>query len=324
MKIQQATIAQSNYSRVSTGFSTAFRSSNPDKNINDTAQNKTSNTPLKLLVGGLAIGALIFGGIKLHKPAQIKQTEKPLSDTEKLQNLCQTIFHREMTLDETKDFAKRYKTILEAKYDNDKMLCDRLIEEICKDRQTKKPRINLFLESQNQANPLCINGLMSTAPDGSYIDIYAFNYKNTPNPIKGYFEDLFHETHHVKQNEIIYRTDKDAFLEKLINRVVNNGNGKMYKNVLQTTNGDEAKAMNIIEERLRNQMNYYWGKFEPFAKDSPEYKEGQKLIKGSKEYKFFYNCKNQEEYEAQIIEKGAYTDGKNAAKIFDLLTSGKF
>ncbi len=324
MNVAPITTTQKLYSRTKTVSSSVFKNTDTVQTPEEETNKKTPHLALKLIAGGLALGAAIVAAIKLHKTKPtVDTTEKPLSEIEQIQNLYKEIFKREVNTEQAKDFAQRYKTILDTKYENDKMFCNRLIEELCKDRQTKKPRINLFIENSQKADPLCKDAGMATSPDGSYIDIYAYNYKNTENPIKGYFKSLFHETHHVKQDEIIYRTDTEAFYQKLMEKYINNGNGKGYKMVLEEQNGDKEKTLSIVEERLRDHMRYYWGGFEPFAKGSAEYKEGQRLIQGAKDYKFYGDCKNLEEYKNQIIEKDAYADGENAEKLFDLLKSIK-
>lgn len=312
MNVAPITTTQSHYFRISTGSSSTFKSSQEIQTPTEQTEKTSSGIAMKLVLGGIALSAAIYAGIKLHK-TEIKQ----------VQNLYKKIFNREINTEQAQDFAQRYKTIIDTKYENDKMFCDRLIEELCKDRQTKKPRINLFIENPQNANPLCKNASMATAPDGCYIDIYAYNYKTAQNPTKKYFESLFHETRHVKQDEMICRTNKEEFFQKVLKKYVNNGNGKGYKAILEEQNGDEAKALSIVEERIRDHIRYYWGAFEPFVKDSAEYIEGLRLIRGAKEYKFFGDCKNLKEYKNQIIEKDAYADGKNARKLFDLLKSMK-
>lgn len=312
MNVAPITTTQSHYFRISTGSSSTFKSSQEIQTPTEQTEKTSSGIAMKLVLGGIALSTAIYAGIKLHK-TEIKQ----------VQNLYKKIFNREINTEQAQDFAQRYKTIIDTKYENDKMFCDRLIEELCKDRQTKKPRINLFIENPQNANPLCKNASMATAPDGCYIDIYAYNYKTAQNPTKKYFESLFHETRHVKQDEMICRTNKEEFFQKVLKKYVNNGNGKGYKAILEEQNGDEAKALSIVEERIRDHIRYYWGAFEPFIKDSAEYKEGLRLIRGAKEYKFFGDCKNLKEYKNQIIEKDAYADGKNAGKLFDLLKSMK-
>lgn len=327
MKSIPVTIAQNNCNHTITTASPVYKSTPSASKFSKesaTSSKTSSNIALKIILAGLTIGVGILAGIKICKTrATAKITNKPLSEIEQIQSLYEAIFHRKIDTEEAHDFVKRYKTILDRKYNDDKALCDRLLEEICKERNTKKPKILRFFENENEVAPDLLRGCMATSPDGIYIDIYAFNYKNTQNPIKRYFEDLFHETHHVKQDEIIYRTDKEKFLQKLIDRFTSDRNKKAYNNLLKEQGGDETKTLNLIKEQLRNQMDRYWGMFEPFAKNSAEYEEGLRLIQGTETYKFFGDCKNMEEYQNQIIEKGAHLDGENAGKLFDLLTSIK-
>lgn len=286
---------------------------------------KNNNTVLGLIIGSLSIAGAILAYIKCHKPSSVKKVEELSPQLKEIQQIYKDIFRRNISAEETKDFAKRYKTIIDSKTsDNDREYCEKLLDEISKDRQTKRPEILRWIENSADADPKCLNGGMATAPDGTYIDIYMFNYRNNsriPNKDKGLFESLFHETHHVKQDEIIYRTDREFFLNHLINKFIDNGNGEMYKEILRQNKGDKNKTFNEIKQAISEQIDNYWGSFKPFANDSPEYQEGLKLIEGKRKYKFMGNCRSHEEYKNQTIEKGAYSDGEKAEKLFDILKS---
>lgn len=303
----------------------AFRADKSPETLSDTFEKtsdskKDNNLVPKLLLSAIGLGAAIFAFTKLHKTSSINSSEVLQADLKEVQQLYKDIFKRDINADETKDFVKRYKEIINFKTnDNDKEYCEKLIQEICKDRQTKSPKIFRVYNELNEVGPKFSTAGMSTSPDGSYIDIYAFNYKKTQNPAKSYFKSLFHESHHVKQDEIIYRTDKEAFLQKLLDKFVDNGNGEMYKNMVAQNNGDKIKTVQEVKQLLEEQTKNHWAGLEPFEKNSAEYQEGLRLIEGMKNYKFFGDCRNNDEYKNQIIEKGAYKDGELAEKLFDLL-----
>ena len=274
--------------------------------------------------GCLGIAGAIFAYIKCRKTLSSKQMAELSPQMKEIQLICKDIFRRDFSAEETKDFAKRYKAIIDSKTpDNDREYCEKLIEEICKDRQTKKPRIYRWIKDSADADPRCKNSYMATSPDGTYIDIYAYNYHNIPStpPEKDLFESLFHETHHVKQDEFIFRTDKEFFLKHLVNKFILNGEGTMYKEMLRQNGGNKNKTKNNIKQFLSEQINQHWGDLKPFAKDSEEYREGLRLITGKKAYKFHGDCTSYEEYKNQIIEKGAYEDEEKAEKLFDILKS---
>lgn len=283
---------------------------------------KDNNLALKLILGSLGIAGAIFAYIKLHKTSPVKNAEELSSQLKEVQQIYKDIFRRDIDAAQTKDFAQRYKKIIDSKTpDNDREYCEKLLDELCKDRQTKRPIIHNWIEKKADAAPECINGGMSTAADGTYIDVYLFSYHNNskmPVPERNLFTSLFHETHHVKQDEIIYRTDKEFFLEHLINKFILDGEGTMYKEMLRANGGDKAKTFNKVKELLQQRINFYWGDLTPFERNSAEYQEGLRLIEGKKNYKFMGDCTG-DEYANQIIEKGAYADGKKAEKLFDLL-----
>lgn len=304
-----------------------FRSAKTETIPQDTVEisdkkKKDNNLLLKLMLGGLGIAGAVFAFIKFHKTPLVKETEELSSQLKEIQQLYKDIFKRDIDAAQTKNFAQRYKKIIDSKTpDNDREYCEKLLDELCKDRQTKRPIINDWIEKEADAAPECLNGGMSTAADGTYIDVYLFNYHNNsciPIPERGLFESLFHETHHVKQDEIIYRTDKEFFLEHLIGKFILNGEGTMYKQMLRTNGGDKVKTFNKVKELLQQKIDCYWGDLTPFEKISAEYQEGLRLIEGKKNYKFFGDCTG-DEYANQIIEKGAYADGKKAERLFDLL-----
>lgn len=283
---------------------------------------KNNNLGIKLLLGALGIGATIFAFIKLHKTAAIKPKEELPAELKEIQQIYKDIFKRDINAEETKNFVQRYKKIIDSKTpDNDREYCENLLDEICKDRQTKRPKIHSWIKNVTEADPQCVNGGMATAPNGHYLDIYIYNYHKPEIfsiPEKGMFESLFHETHHVKQDEIVYRTDKEFFLQYLLDKFVSNGEGKMYNEMLRANGGNKEKTLKEIKEIIKQSEEEYWGDLRPFRKNSTEYQEGLKLIEGKKNYKFYGDCSG-DEYQNQIIEKSAYADGKKAEKLFDLL-----
>ena len=295
--------------------------------LQDTAEinskNKNNDLWLNLFLGALGIGVTIFALTKFCKTRSVKAGDGLSAELKEVRKLYKDIFKRDINAEETKDFAERYKKIIESKTpDNDREYCEKLLDEICKDRQTKRPKILRWITNRANIDPECRDGLMSTSPDGTYVDIYIYNYHDSrrfPVIARDLFESLFHETHHVKQDEIIYRTDKEFFLQHIMDKFVHNGEGVMYKEMLQNNGGNVEKTLNEIRQGLSNQIERYWGSFEPFAKDSAEYKEGLRLIEGKKNYKFFGDCRSYEEYKNQTIESGAFADEEKASKLFNLL-----
>lgn len=284
---------------------------------------KNKNLGIKLLLGALGVGAAIFAFVKLHKSSATKPKEELSAELKEIQQIYKDIFKRDISAEETKDFVRRYKKIIDSKTpDNDREYCENLLDEICKDRQTKTPKITRWYKSINEAPPRCERGLMATMPDGRTISVYIYNYYNDPKipiPEKGMFETLFHETHHVKQDEIIYRTDKEFCIQHSLDKFIDNGEGAMYKNMLNANNGDKEKTLRELKETMKRELDFHWGSFAPFEKNSAEYQEGLRLIEGKKNYKPFWECASDEEYENQIIEKGAFADGRKAERLFDLL-----
>lgn len=284
---------------------------------------KKKKIGLGILLGALGIAGAVFAWLKCNKTEAMKEVGTELSsELKEVQKLYKEIFGREINAEETKDFATRYKKIIDSKTaDNDREYCEKLLDEICKDRKTKRPSIMQWITNKADADPRCIDGGMGTSPAGNYIDIYAYNYHNREgiSPAKGFLESLFHETHHVKQDELIYRTDKEFFLQDLVDKYVCNGEGVGYKRLLQQNNGDKVKTMQEVKQMVSDTVTNYWGDLAPFEKNSAEYLEGIKLIEGKKNYKFFGDCANNSEYRSQIIEKGAYADGEKAERLFDIL-----
>lgn len=288
---------------------------------NDTVEisNKKNknNLGIKILCTLLGLGAIAFACIKLHKTSSVTQQEELSKELKEIQKLYKDIFNRDIDAKETKEFVKRYKQIIDSKTaGNDKEYCENLINEISKDHKTIKPEI---LKWETEPNPE-ITGVMSTSPDGRYFDIYTHWYRREGgNPAKEFFTSLFHEFRHVKQTEMIYRTDKEFFFEYLQNKFINNGEGNGYKEILRANNGDIEKAIQQTKELIRKHVDAHWGNLTPFEKASAEYKEGMRLIEGRKAYKPIEACSSFEEYANQTLEKEAYADENKASKLFDLL-----
>jgi len=294
-----------------------------ESDVVEISDKKEKKRRFGILLGVLGVAGAILAWIKCHKTSAVKEVGTELSaELKEVQKIYKEVFGREINAEETKDFAMRYKKIIDSKaIGDDREYCEKLLDEICKDRKTKRPPILRWIARKADADSRCINGGMATSPAGNYIDVYAYNYHNVEGvpPAKGFFESLFHETHHVKQDEMIYRTDKEFFLQDLVDKYVCNGEGIGYQRLLQQNNGDKTKTLQEVRQMISDNVNSYWGDLLPYDKCSSEYSEGLKLIEGKKKYKFFGDCINNSEYRSQIIEKGAYADGEKAERLFDIL-----
>lgn len=294
------------------------RGNNNCPNINEESKNTSTTTKYAIGLGLIALASYcIYSAIK-KKP--IKPNEELSQELKNVQKLYKEIFNKDISANETKVFVDKYKKIIESNCD-DKSFCEKLIEEISKDLQTKKPNIRKFYLDKSELPAQLHNAGMITAPSGSYIEICAFNYKNRPNSTKMYFNNLFHEMQHVKQAEIMYRTDKEKFIDTLVDRFVANGESSSYKKILKEFGGNKDKTIKEIRNRLETEMNTYWGEFKPFAKNSSEYEYGLKLLENNNNYIPYF--KNEQAYKAQIIEKSAFEAEEKATKLFAILSNTK-
>ncbi len=266
-------------------------------------QNK-SRTLVSVLAGASALGITALALIKFHKSHLSKEMKQ-------VQKIFKDIFQKDINASETKKLAKKYKQIIGIQ-DNEEF-CRKLFEQLQIDHNAKVNKLT-FLENPDNASGSANFAGMITAPDSNSIIINAFNYKNK----RDFFSGLFHEFRHVKQAEIMYRTDKKWFKKFMYEKFVSGGKGRGYKQMLNENNGNVPKTVNQVKRIISKNCEIKWGNLEPFAKNSPEYNHGMQLISGQKSY-----VASGSAYWENIVEVEAHKDGSLAENLFDLLSGIK-
>ena len=125
--------------------------------------------------------------------------------------------------------------------------------------------------------------------------------------------NLFHEFKHVKQNELMYRTDPNKLIEIKVLELEKSNNAS-YKEILRKFKGNKYKARKYIRNNVQQIYNENWGHLTQIPKTSPEYSKGLKYLDNEAN-----RIPAGEHYYEQILEKEAQFVENSAGKLFELI-----
>ena len=125
-------------------------------------------------------------------------------------------------------------------------------------------------------------------------------------------ECIFHEFRHVKQNEIMYKTDRSRLVTQKV-KELEKSNNQSYQEILHNAKGNKEKARKVIKNEVETIYTKNWGHLKPLSKDSSEYTKGLKYLKNEEN-----RIPAGEHYYEQILEEEAQLVGKSAKKLFEL------
>lgn len=288
-------------------FQSTINYSKPKTNVSfkkDETKNEAekSNKLPALLLTTAALGLGVFGYVKLKK-SDNAFFEKNLKSLEQAQTYLKNIFGKDYTIDETKNILDRYKE-LDSIADNKEFL-NKLFEQLKKDFKAENK--NLSLEIWDNAKPVD-NGVFRGYTEALSRKIGVANLPNRLDAV----ESIFHEFRHIKQNELMYRTDRARLaMQKVVE--LEKSNNQSYQKILRNAGGDKEKARKVILEEVETVYQENWGHLQPLSKDSAEYSMGLKYLENEEN-----RIPAGDDYYKQILEKEAKFVGENAKKLFNI------
>lgn len=271
-------------------------------------KNQTNYKPLVYT----AASVLLVGGLAATLRCQrVKKSSELSHNMKKIQKEVSSIFQREYSKEETIDFVNRYKKVLNTEYGEN--YYNMILSELKKDYKFENK--NLTVQFCNYPNIPNSRNKMVMYTEALSRHIGVFDYQErTP---KSGFCGMFHEGRHVKQFEIMYRTDKNRLAEIKVKELEESNNAS-YRAILRENRNDKLKAREYIRRNIENTFSQMYSHLEPLRKDSPEYKMGLKYL-DNEANRISGHTHSLEEYKAQILEKEAYEIEDKAAELYELL-----
>lgn len=314
--------SSSNYNAICSYNQTAFKGNNQDC-FESSSKSKinTNKVTLGTILGiGLLFGTdliLNHGKVskniwnKIHPTKQI--SENYVDNIEQIQQHFSKIFGKNFSKEEANEMALKYKSLMQ---ENDiNILSEKLFNEIKKDyglqgvELKKAGRINL---GNN------VEGGAMTDQTATSVTVYLDCIKNDDilTPKESLFEKLCHELCHVRQNRILYRADKERFIDILANKAPNQLTKECWDDILLHNGSDREKAINSIKNQLRGLFEQKYGNVENLPQKSTT--EIQELFYNKLHYKYAGTVPHKE-YIEQPIEKEAYEVSDLAQKLLGFL-----
>lgn len=257
-----------------------------------------------LLLTTLALGVGLFALFKLRKSDKTFIKETSQKNLEEIQIQLKNIFGKDFAIDETKTFIQTHKEL--NKIADNKEYYQKLFEQLKKDFKVENKDLALELWEK----PLPVEGgVMNGYTEALTRKIGTTAFEDR---IKT-FANLFHEFKHVKQNELMYKTDSARLIRAKVAELEKSNNAS-WQNVLNHCNGDKAKARKMVQEEVKSVYKENWGHLKPISKTSNEYSQGLKYIENEEN-----RIPPGVDYYKQILEKEAQFVEKAAEKLFKQL-----
>ena len=295
-----------------------------------------------LWIGGTA--AAVYGAVVGHRAMT-----KP--SLEILQKNFTDIFRREVSKDEAKLLANKYREIMK---ENDvDSLCRKLFEQVKKDYGYENANIKLDIDRiteearKNEAGGGWLIGKARVALRPYCREGHKMTYEGK----KQILTTLMHEFQHVKQSEIAYRTDAEKYIQILKkNRALPTGDKlkkeldemrrilsdegrlktwarernqsveELKKDINKALNDKDYSAFtNFDEAECRQNLKDLFGKYSKLSPSSDEYKKGLKYL--DNEANYINGHEDKAGYLEQIMEKEAYAAEEKLKDFYEYIKS---
>lgn len=239
---------------------------------------KSSTTKTAVIAGASILGAIGIT-LGLRKYSQLNTLRKEFSK----------VFNKDLSLKETNTLANKYKEITKIK------------DTVQYEQRLRQELVNDFgyedLPLEFVGNHYKFETTVSI-PQNKYV-IRTANVSR-----EHMFKAYAHELRHVKQDEIAYRSGREAFLEAKRSR-----NIQCLKR--DNPNADDTAIANFIENRIQPFYDNIWGKYPKIANGTKEYELAQKLNKAQARYieqtEAGLSAKSKNLYRQNFIEDDAIT-----------------
>lgn len=312
----------------------------PENRVN---KEKKLSKKQKIILGISAAVTLMFGYIIGHKI-----TNNSVNSVVK-ENLS-GIFRRNLTKEETSTIAKRYKELF--KIDNCDEFCKKMYEQVKKDYGYEKLNIPLEIVKADNSELYLQTGSWS-AEKGMLRIIPAkpLNANLSMKEKKKIFKTYLHEFQHVKQTELAYRADENAYINalkehykklnsasKVIERAKELLNNRTKLETYARKNGETVEASRKTLERIlksetdntiqlnipqfdetsvRNRFKSWFGGMPKIEPGTEEYGLAQKYINDERNY--ISASVNLKKYKTQTTEAEAYKAAKRGERVLRYL-----
>lgn len=261
----------------------------------------------KLLLGA---GAVALGAIALKGKFFAK--EKPISFEKVQQNFAEIFRQKDLTKEQTEAMLKNYQEIF--KIEDKNTFIDKLFHQVKKDYGYENLNINYTLiEGKHVDDTKAIGGFkplnakckelgngMSELTEVHGDGVMRFAKEKSKESL---FDTIMHEFQHCKQHELGYRTDKEKFIQAVLNY-------RMPKTELV-----EERAM--YKKGIEEIYGPVWDKLPKINSGTKEHELGMKYIDNIENY----ISGGQPGYYDQIMEKEAYSIGDKAKDIYKFITA---
>lgn len=269
--------------------------------INEPEQKKNNFPAMLLTAGAVGLGTLGYIKIKKSNNAFFKSSENTLKQAkERLKN----IFEKDFTTKDAQRIIQKYQEL--NKISTNEEFYQKLFEQLKKDFEVENK--NLALDLMEKPIPVQ-GGVYQGYTEALTRKIGITNFEDRINTIK----NLFHEFRHVKQNELMYKTDPEQ-LVKIKVAELEKSNNASWQNILAESNGDKTKAREIVQNEVTQVYNKIWGHLRPISKSTKEYQLGIKYLENEGN-----RIPTGEDYYEQILEKEAQFVENNAEELFKLI-----
>ncbi len=287
-----------NISRINNRNTVSFRERNQEEPI----EKDKSMLPAVLLTTA-SIGLGIWGYLKIKK-RNVAFIDSNAAAFEEAKVYLKNIFNKDFTLDETKLYVQKYKEL--NNISDNKDFCQKLFEQLKKDFNIENKSLNLEI-SDSQIKE-CEGGVFTGYAEALSRKIGILAQEDRTKMVG----TIFHEMRHIKQNELMYKADKERLVVQKIKELEDSNNAS-WQEILQNFAGDKNKARNAVREEVERVYQEIWGHLKPTNKTSEEYKLGIKYLENEEN-----RIKPGPDYYEQILEKEAQFIGNNAEKLFEL------
>lgn len=223
----------------------------------------------------------------------------------KFQKGLKSVFGHNYSLMQTVDFLSRYKKIMGI--GDDRKWTESLFEELKKDFSVENKKLKLFIMDK----PLPVKSSDGVGVFDGYTDALSRYIKTTFINRKKTMGNLVHELMHVKQNELMYRTDGKNLITIKVNEL-ENSNNECWKSILASMDGNRMKAREEVRGIITDIYSTMWGHLKPVARNSSEYNRG---------VSYLFNEANRVlpggNYYEQVLEKEARAVENEAVSLFE-------
>ena len=255
-----------------------------------------------ILLTGLSLAIGLFAYIKLRKSQKVL-TDAAVKKLEEAQIYLKNIFGKDFAIDDANNFVRKHEELIKIKDNKEYYL--KLFEQLKRDFKVENKSLSLELMDK----PIPVNnGEYRGYTEALTRKIGATSSQDRISTIS----NLFHEFKHVKQNELMYKTDSKRLVNIKVAELEKSNNAS-WQRLLKDCGGDKELARKTVQKEVEQVYAQIWGHLKPVSKTSENYKLGIKYLENEAN-----RIPPGAHYYEQILEKEARFVEENAVKLFKL------